>query len=123
MSQKPDLDELIPELERLEEELLETTDRLETILAFVAARARIENDLLAAKQSLTDEMARLLGSGFQRRNNTIGGITVDSEYIIFVIDTSGSMQQGAWSGGRRQGRGSAEHLSECKRHSSHERHG
>ena len=92
-----DLDELIPELERLEEQLLETTDRLDTILAFAAARARIENDLLAAKQSLTDEMARLLGSGFQRRNNTIGGITVDSEYIIFVIDTSGSMQQGAWS--------------------------
>ena len=91
-----DLDELIPELERLEVELLETTDRLETILAFAAARARIENDLLAAKQSLTDEMARLLGTGFQRRNNTIGGITVDSEYIIFVIDTSGSMQQGAW---------------------------
>ena len=41
-------------------------------------------------------MAALLGTGFQRRNNTIGGITVDSEYIIFVIDTSGSMQQGAW---------------------------
>lgn len=92
-----DLEELIPELERLQEELLETTDRLDTIVAFAAARARIQNDLLAAKQSLTDEMARLLGSGFQRRNNTIGGITVDSEYIIFVIDTSGSMQQGAWS--------------------------
>ena len=28
--------------------------------------------------------------------NTIGGITVDSEYIIFVIDTSGSMFSYAW---------------------------
>ena len=41
-------------------------------------------------------MSRLLGSSFRRQSNTIGGITVDSEYIIFVIDTSGSMQQGAW---------------------------
>ena len=49
-----------------------------------------------AKQSLTDEMERLLGLDFVRASNTIGGITVDSEYIIFVIDTSGSMQTFAW---------------------------
>ena len=49
-----------------------------------------------AKQSLTDEMERLLGLDFLRASNTIGGITVDSEYIIFVIDTSGSMQTFAW---------------------------
>ena len=34
-------------------------------------------------------MERLLGSDYQRKNNLIGGIPVDSEYIIFVIDTSG----------------------------------
>ncbi|GAG30524.1 unnamed protein product, partial [marine sediment metagenome] len=28
---------------------------------------------------------------------TIGGIPVDSEYIIFIIDTSGSMHNYAWS--------------------------
>ena len=49
-----------------------------------------------AKQSLTEEMERLLGLDFVRASNTIGGITVDSEYIIFVIDTSGSMQTFAW---------------------------
>ena len=32
----------------------------------------------------------------QRLVNTIGGVPVDSEYIIFIIDTSGSMQQNAW---------------------------
>jgi hypothetical protein len=26
----------------------------------------------------------------------VGGIPVDSEYIVFIIDTSGSMQRGAW---------------------------
>ena len=52
--------------------------------------------LAAAKQNLTDEMQRLLGVDFQRKNELVGGITVDSEYIIFVIDTSGSMFNAAW---------------------------
>ena len=58
--------------------------------------------LARAKQSLTAEMERLLGIDFVRANNTIGGVTVDSEYIIFVIDTSGSMQQWAWRGVQRK---------------------
>jgi hypothetical protein len=58
----------------------------------------IENQLTTAKQELTEEMRRLLGSGYQRKKlaATIGGVPVDSEYIIFIIDTSGSMQQNAW---------------------------
>jgi hypothetical protein len=62
------------------------------------AEERIEEaeQLAAAKQSLTDEQQRLLGEGTARKNNLVGGIPVDSEYIIFVIDTSGSMFQNAW---------------------------
>ena len=56
----------------------------------------LETKLASAKQSLTDEMERLLGSDFRRSDSTIGGIPVDSEYIIFVIDTSGSMFNFAW---------------------------
>jgi hypothetical protein len=52
--------------------------------------------LASAKQSLTDEMQRLLGLDFKRDSGLVGGIAVDSEYIIFVIDTSGSMQSVAW---------------------------
>ena len=59
--------------------------------------ARERTTYVRAKQSLSDEMERLLGLGFERTTNTIGGITVDSEYIIFVIDTSGSMYANAWS--------------------------
>ena len=33
---------------------------------------------------------------FRRSDSTVGGIPVDSEYIIFVIDTSGSMFNFAW---------------------------
>jgi hypothetical protein len=49
-----------------------------------------------ALQSLTTEMERLLGENFQRKNNVIGGIPVDSEYIVFIIDTSGSMFNYGW---------------------------
>ena len=59
----------------------------------------IEGRLLAAQQDLTEEMQRLLGRSYRRpkEDATIGGIPVDSEYIIFVIDTSGSMYTGTWS--------------------------
>jgi len=55
------------------------------------------NNLLAAKQELTEEMQRLLVDYDPLDDITVGGIPVDSEYVIFVIDTSGSMQNGAWS--------------------------
>jgi hypothetical protein len=59
--------------------------------------ADAQGELLAARQQLTDEMRRLLESYKPPANDTtVGGIPVDSEYIIFVIDTSGSMFQGPW---------------------------
>ncbi len=59
----------------------------------------LEGKLVAAQQTLTEEMRRLLASQPQptRRDRSVGGIPVDSEYIIFVIDTSGSMFENAWS--------------------------
>jgi hypothetical protein len=44
---------------------------------------------------LTEEMERLQPRS-EVSNQLIGGVPVDSEYIIFVIDTSGSMQMAAW---------------------------
>jgi len=49
--------------------------------------------LVLAQQSLTEEMQRLLANTRAPNNNAIGGVPIDSEYIIFVIDTSGSMFQ------------------------------
>lgn len=62
------------------------------------AQTLIESQLESAKQSLSEEMRRLLGSDYQRPKSdaTIGGVPVDSEYVIFIIDTSGSMNQNAW---------------------------
>jgi hypothetical protein len=58
----------------------------------------LEGRLLAAQQELTEEMKRLLGRNYRRpkADATVGGIPVDSEYVIFVIDTSGSMFSNAW---------------------------
>ncbi len=52
--------------------------------------------LLLARQSLTEEMQRLFANARVRESSYIGGVPVDSEYIIFVIDTSGSMYENAW---------------------------
>ena len=69
----------------------------------VAERQREQRQTFArARQSLSDEMERLLGLDFVRTTRNIGGITVDSEYIIFVIDTSGSMQTFAWALAQRK---------------------
>ena len=63
-----------------------------------AVQNTIEGKLATAKQELTEEMERLLGAAYRRdrSDRTVAGIPVDSEYIILVIDTSGSMQEYAW---------------------------
>jgi hypothetical protein len=57
----------------------------------------IEGKLANARQELTEEMKRLLKKQPRKITSSVGGIPVDSEYIIFIIDTSGSMQRNAWS--------------------------
>ena len=55
-----------------------------------------EGELMAARQSLTEEMKRLLPYYRRADEDAVAGIPVDSEYIIFVIDTSPSMQNYNW---------------------------
>ena len=55
-----------------------------------------EGALARAKQRLTEEMQRLQPYYRRADNDAVAGIPVDSEYIIFIIDTSGSMQQYNW---------------------------
>lgn len=57
----------------------------------------IEGNLARARQELTEEMKRLLKNLPKKITPSVGGIPVDSEYILFIIDTSGSMQRNAWS--------------------------
>lgn len=80
----------------LRRELFSVQGRFNSSNSIADERIIEAQNLASSKQSLTDEMERLLGQDFTRKNNLVGGIPVDSEYIIFVIDTSGSMFQNAW---------------------------
>ncbi|NNJ64312.1 MAG: VWA domain-containing protein, partial [Xanthomonadales bacterium] len=58
----------------------------------------LEGRMLAAQQDLSEEMRRLLARQQRRPPDApVGGIPIDSEYVIFVIDTSGSMSSYTWS--------------------------
>jgi hypothetical protein len=70
--------------------------RHDNILLQTNSNDVITEQLAIARQSLSAEQKRLLGDEYKSQNNLIGGIPVDSEYIIFVIDTSGSMFSYAW---------------------------
>ena len=90
------LDGDLRELAKSRRELSEILGQFAATQEQAETQAVARSELAAARQSLTEEMTRLLGVGFERQDNVIGGITADSEYIIFVIDTSGSMQRFAW---------------------------
>lgn len=81
---------------RLQRELSEVQARFQTSRQMSDETTEEIGKLAIARQTLTEEMQRLLGTSFAKDNNVIGGVPVDSEYIIFVIDTSGSMFENAW---------------------------
>ncbi len=87
-------------LERQQRELAASRELYASRDLSVAERNRQRQDeqarLKLALQVLSEEQQRLLGPEFSRQDQVIGGIPVDSEYIIFVIDSSGSMQSAAW---------------------------
>jgi len=91
------LDDNLLLLAALERELSTILGAFSTTVERSEENQSASAQLAAAKQTLTDEMQRLLGVDFRRKTELVGGIAVDSEYIIFVIDTSGSMFNAAWS--------------------------
>ncbi len=58
--------------------------------------------LRIAQQRLTEEMKRLLSQRQRQQPALVGGIPIDSDYLIFIIDTSGSMKSHAWDKLKRQ---------------------
>ncbi|MGV3590673.1 MAG: hypothetical protein ACO1PZ_03220, partial [Gammaproteobacteria bacterium] len=57
----------------------------------------MQGQLALARQALSDEMKRLQERmAAQVASESVGGVPVDSEYVIFIIDTSGSMFNYAW---------------------------
>jgi hypothetical protein len=111
-----ELNEIVGETERVQRDAARTIDDLDLdrtriedlrvqldriraqVLAVEDPTLETEQDQLArAKQSLTSEMERLLADYRPPIGSyKVGGIPVDSEYIIFLIDTSGSMRSYMW---------------------------
>ncbi len=91
-SRKEQLSELEERVARLKAQLAAVDKQSNEI-----AQSRIveEEQLRLALQVLTEEMERLAPQS-SVSDQLVGGLPVDSEYIIFVIDTSGSMQMAAW---------------------------
>ena len=59
----------------------------------------IENELLSAYKDLQAQNVKASAMARARRRlptEAVGGIPVDSEYVIFLVDTSGSMQTNHW---------------------------
>jgi hypothetical protein len=57
----------------------------------------LETELVSARQKLSAEMLRLLQEHANRpATEAIAGIPVDSEYVIFIVDTSSSMTSNHW---------------------------
>ena len=98
------LDERLKSRKEQLSELKERVARLKAKLASVSkqsnqlsqSQSREKEQLQLVLQVLSEEMQRLLGPEFLQQNQLVGGIPADSDYIIFVIDTSGSMQVAAW---------------------------
>jgi len=91
-----ELDTDLQSLAQLERDLSNVLGRYSTSKTEAEEALITGKKLAQAKQSLSEEMERLLGAGFMRSDNTVGGIAADSEYVVFVIDTSGSMFNYAW---------------------------
>ena len=62
-----------------------------------ARNAEVLGELKTAQQQLTEEMERLYAQKNRTRAKAlVGGVPIDSEYVCFIIDTSGSMFNYAW---------------------------
>jgi hypothetical protein len=97
-STREQLSEVTEKVARLTSDLSRLRGEFAATQADLDAQRAIAGRLNTARQELDAETRRLLGEGFRRApsDDRIGGIPVDSEYIIFIIDTSGSMFNYSW---------------------------
>ncbi len=105
VSKKEQLSEIQERLARLQGDLTSIRGEFKASQLELSSQTTIEQQMQTARQSLSEEMKRLQNSvSFipPSTDSVIGGVPVDSEYIIFIIDTSGSMQRFAWPLVRRK---------------------
>ncbi|HEX9708285.1 MAG TPA: hypothetical protein VGA24_11670 [Steroidobacteraceae bacterium] len=99
--------ELRARIEQLSEEQKRLA-RLQGDLSSVAGKHKASTDeedalkkltemLTTTRRALIDETRELQTSGRQQiYNQPVAGVPIDSEYVVFIVDTSGSMQSQNW---------------------------
>jgi hypothetical protein len=61
------------------------------------ALKKLTETMTNARRALIDETRELRASGRKEvYNQPVAGVPIDSEYVIFIVDTSGSMQSQNW---------------------------
>ena len=91
------LDQERQKLARLSGELSAIQGQYASSTQDASVSNRVAGELVTAYQKLSAEMQRLLQQRAKRpATEAIGGIPVDSEYVIFVVDTSDSMTDNHW---------------------------
>jgi hypothetical protein len=84
-------------LVRLQADLTDVRGEFAASTSNAQVASIVESELVAAYQELTAEMERLQKQPRKRAAEpAVGGIPVDSEYVVFVIDTSNSMVTNHW---------------------------
>lgn len=96
------LDALQSASKRMRDALLASQLRARSADEALARDAAELGRLKIAQQTLTEEMRRLRAARKKAKAALVGGIPIDSEYLVFVIDTSGSMASHAWDRLRQQ---------------------
>ena len=67
------------------------------------ALKKLDQTLTEARRALIDETRLLQATGRRQvYNQPVAGVPIDSEYVIFVVDTSGSMQSMNWRRAERR---------------------
>ena len=93
---KEQLSEWKQRIARLKRDKNSVENQINSLQGNSSVQSSITDQFESAKQSLTKEMQRLLAKINNADTDLVGGIPVDSEYIIFIVDTSGSMVQVNW---------------------------
>ena len=61
------------------------------------AMKKLTESLATARAAMIEETRRLQGEGRRQvYEQPVAGVPIDSEYVIFIVDTSGSMQSQNW---------------------------
>ena len=90
-------------LARLRGDLSDVEGRHQASTSEEDALETLNERLIAARRALVDETRELQGAGYRQiYNQPVAGVPIDSEYVIFIVDTSGSMQTQNWRRAERK---------------------